>query len=1054
MDLKLSWENGAPEECRVEWFPILYAQWYSHSMRSVHVNTIGKAGRSAEYTAQHLTYMYESHYCQKGSYCYSGQDASIHSKAYGDHLGILLLCFTTSNRGRGCSFNWTSTPGNFAEISKFLGDSETPAPASNEELDDADPDDFFALEEDYLADVEQKIENDPNVEETVELDAAELIRDEDHALIEASEVDVVPPASGGSQLLSHPELQKWALAFNRVYGIFVCMTCQGGLAIDQLHRHLSVQSSKCMRPNPEVNQKVPYKELTMQHEFRPIPPCEKDLQSQIRATLALLGASGELATAAELKIQWQASKDPSPVEGVYMFENAQRCLSPGCGAVLVDSVYEHNKLHKSRTAPQYEQKVHAQSLLLTKTSRYYRHVSGEIPANIPQTGPSSITLEALQAQTLPSADVEAVQALRKNDLHRFTITVAHQRLGVPEFHARFKKEGLPALLDPPKKWSAATIERLDLIQRVTSRADIEAFQKSPGTLREQILVHTRYGFTFSPFFYRSASPRSQAKNPVFTIPRTSENYLPMQRQLVYLLINIYQLGKFELLPMSDDLRERVENLVQTLRKPMRREDRAGQAAFRDVLDAVYFPPTHQWSSERGLGTVQEVLLAIKCMGTRSRAMSAADLIPPMAAKLQFFLRLRAIAKLQPNFEKLTAKEAYDLSSTFCEQYLNELCPSPYSGVRQWLHEFTSVVLRTPRPYNVQWTDKQHENLILEGHPISKKDYCLGIRQRLQKLEDFVREKVLFGIDVGDVRSQLDTLAEAAAAAIERPPVLSANSENSVVGSNPQSDVFAAKVLAQGHLALSAGGALDRGKTMRWREDVRRAFYDTHALVHTTEGLPGRGTEDHVLELRDMVYEPVYHAFAITPVVRKTQDTKNVIRLLPEAVSVLLYILIRIVRPLECLAHLRFESGTDKRELLRLYDTNVWAIGGQQMKSRSLSKNLATWLGAAPGMPGFDFRMGIKLYRHFATALDRDLGGLKRDASHNIGDYQAGRVAATSHRNYAVEKGLENFEPRKLQIQKSLDWHRAFISARTRLYNVGSRSNQMIVSFKAAVGFFS
>ncbi|KAJ7065098.1 hypothetical protein B0H15DRAFT_807743 [Mycena belliarum] len=797
----------------------------------------------SSFASQHLT-------AEEGALCiYQGPDevAWYQSPQFWQHNFLIA---------NSCSSNGTSTPGNFAEIRISFGDSETPAPGSNEHLNDADPndtdpDDFLALEEGYLADVEQKIENNPNIE-TVEPDAAELI---------------------GSQLLSHPELQKWVLTFNRIHVIFLCTTCQGGLAIDQLYRHLSMQSSK----------------------------------------LASLGVSGELTTAAELKIQWQASKDSSPIEGIFMFDNTQNCLFPSCVAVLVDSVYEHNKLHKAGPAPQYERKVHAQSLLLTKTTRHYCQVSGAILANIPQTGPSSITLEALQAQTLPSADVEAVQALRKNDLHRFTIIVAHQHLGVPKFHAQFKRDGLPALL--PKRLSMGlsvmAIEQLDLIQLATSRANIEAFQKSPGTLREQILVHT--------------SLRSQAKNLAFTVPLKPGKYIPMQREL--------------LLPMSDDLQEHIENLIQTLRacsggpprqdrrsaktygmilavpaqlsgppkqalrKPTRRcgeEDLMGQAAFWDVLDAVYFPPTHQWYCSRGP-------FGDQMYGNRVQGDEHSKSYSSNGSKAT--ISYCAIAKLQPNFEKLTAKEAYDLSSKFCEHYLNELCPSPYSG-------------------------------------------------RLQKLEDFVREKVLFGINVGDVHSQLDTLANVAATAIGGPPVLSASSENSVVGSNPQSDVD-----------------LDQGKTMCWRKDVHHAFYDTHTMVHTTVGLPKCGKEDQVLELRDTLYKPVHHALAITPVVWKTQDTKNVIHLLPKAVLQLLYILIRIVRPLKCIAHLCFKPGTNAHELLQLYNSNVWAIGGQQMKGGSLSQNLVTWLCTAPGMPGFDFHMGLKLYRHFMTALDCNLGGL-------------------------------------------------------------------------------
>nr|GAT49173.1 predicted protein [Mycena chlorophos] len=339
-----------------------------------------------------------------------------------------------------------------------------------------------------------------------------------------------------------------------------------------------------------------------------------------------------------------------------------------------------------------------------------------------------------------------------------------------------------------------------------------------------------------------------------------------------------------------------------------------------------------------------------------------------------------------------------------------------------MHTFTATALKLPRPYLVQWMDDQNKNVLLNGHQISIEQYFSGIRERAQQLQNLVEKQVLFGIDVGNVETVLEQLLLKAADS-SRIPILLVDSDRK---GNPQSRTFLVQLKQQGHLFDATTGLFDPTKTKPWLDLVLHTMQDLHSLVHVTQGLPGRGTEDHALNLSDILYNPDEQAIGIAPQVRKTEDSKSIFRQLSRLVSRLLFIMLRIIRPVELLAVVgcKIVPDTAQSQVMEMYQTKVWVVGGREMTSKMFSKDLAAWSRQGPNLPGLDFDMGLKLYRHFAVALDRKLlGGLMSDPFFDIGDYQAGRVKTTSHRSYAVQKGWHPTEGWKLQIQKSEDWRK-------------------------------
>ena len=144
--------------------------------------------------------------------------------------------------------------------------------------------------------------------------------------------------------------------------------------------------------------------------------------------------------------------------------------------------------------------------------------------------------------------------------------------------------------------------------------------------------------------------------------------------------------------------------------------------------------------------------------------------------------------------------------------------------------------------------------------------------------------------------------------------------------------------------------------------------------------------------------------------------KEILRVFPRVVSNFIFILIRVVRPVEILfiaKHLVLAS--ERIKMTTAYGSSLWASLGAPMQSITMRASLAHFL-ALPREDGnriFDFPLNVRIYRQLTAALQRHhLPGSFKYTQHiaqsqtSVGDMQAGRTEATSHQHYTVEKSYE------------------------------------------------
>jgi hypothetical protein len=153
--------------------------------------------------------------------------------------------------------------------------------------------------------------------------------------------------------------------------------------------------------------------------------------------------------------------------------------------------------------------------------------------------------------------------------------------------------------------------------------------------------------------------------------------------------------------------------------------------------------------------------------------------------------------------------------------------------------------------------------------------------------------------------------------------------------------------------------------------------------------------------------------------------KNILRLLPYRVARILFILLRVVRPIQLMPLMKFvvPAGQKNAEAaMSLYGTRIFVSWNSAWSSSLLSHILKAWFKEHLGFP-----MGLRMYRHFATALQRKyIKYLRHNDPESIqeaADGQAGRTERTGDGHYAVEKGQSSTEARIRNFELvSAYWH--------------------------------
>lgn len=329
--------------------------------------------------------------------------------------------------------------------------------------------------------------------------------------------------------------------------------------------------------------------------------------------------------------------------------------------------------------------------------------------------------------------------------------------------------------------------------------------------------------------------------------------------------------------------------------------------------------------------------------------------------------------------------------------------------------------------------------MIQGNKITKDAFTEKLREGLDELETFVEETVLFGISLDAIGVSCKLHDSMDSGDDTTPDYGPFSSPDSKTLDNPDSDkFFRALVKLGGRSPCHKAGEnieWDHAKSMKWEADIHHALQHLYLQIHCTGGLAGRGTEEALLNYTNEEFgsrrhlrvlkgtcgfDHNYHKGALV-----TGMYKNVFRLLPYRVARILFILLRIIRPIQLMALLIFIVPAGKQHVQNataLYKTRIFVSWNKAWTNSLLSSILMAWFKKNLGFP-----MGLRMYRHFATALQRRyIKYLKHDNPKSIqgfADAQAGRTQKTSFLNYAIEKNKSIPESRIHDFELvSAYWH--------------------------------
>lgn len=198
--------------------------------------------------------------------------------------------------------------------------------------------------------------------------------------------------------------------------------------------------------------------------------------------------------------------------------------------------------------------------------------------------------------------------------------------------------------------------------------------------------------------------------------------------------------------------------------------------------------------------------------------------------------------------------------------------------------------------------------------------------------------------------------------------------------NPQSTVFFDALFKRQQLGLQScqdGRILfDKELALQWIASIDDAMRQFFPISHNTT-ISGRGTEAESLRpanndigRRNVIFDPEAGTGAYDADYHKGQartgSHKHILRHMPYEVFRILYILVRIVRPIEFFFVCRAFVPVDGRAKVHdAYANHVFATFGSTWKSRTMSSSLEAFFQDVAGFP-----MGLRENRHFSIALQR------------------------------------------------------------------------------------
>ncbi|KJA14729.1 hypothetical protein HYPSUDRAFT_59206 [Hypholoma sublateritium FD-334 SS-4] len=360
-----------------------------------------------------------------------------------------------------------------------------------------------------------------------------------------------------------------------------------------------------------------------------------------------------------------------------------------------------------------------------------------------------------------------------------------------------------------------------------------------------------------------------------------------------------------------------------------------------------------------------------------------------------------------------------------QKHLQDHNMSPFAALRDLLHRTSVVSKSTPRPDMIWW---RGDTVTVGKISVDTLKYKEFLQTKLQETEKFVKQNILLGLFT---LQELDKCCNLS----ELKDLSSRDNEEDVPGNgilldirdgnfdNEDSDQFFHKLLQHRKLDIKqdASGNLVFGRTtgMNWISDIDKALGDVQFLCHATQG-PGVDQE------RTGGFRTGYHKGAFI-----TGQHKEILRLLPYRVYRLLWILVRVIRPIELVVLFDLLIKHENRQAVILaYRQRIWVSYGRAWSPAQLSDNLKFCMERGMGA-----KMGARIYRHFSIAIQQhypetNYGRFETTAAEQarfhsaVVDLMAGHIPDVADMNYARVQDILTKPGLKAAFVRVLkDWHK-------------------------------
>jgi len=381
---------------------------------------------------------------------------------------------------------------------------------------------------------------------------------------------------------------------------------------------------------------------------------------------------------------------------------------------------------------------------------------------------------------------------------------------------------------------------------------------------------------------------------------------------------------------------------------------------------------------------------------------------------------------------------------WCNKYLTEGEPTPYAHIRNAMRVVSSAVRNGRKTAQIRWLSDT--SLWLNGKVIDLDVYSSFVRFQLDYLETFIRDKILFGETLEKLGIDIDFTKLNDNGDVETMgygPILS-TAELSLKSNGDAQKLFD-KLEECGMIKRSDDGVKwDLLEAELWIANIHKAVSFLQILVHISQGSAGRCTEETKMQCtnssvgrRHLFVTPGLNTLCIWSNywkgTTKAGTIKEVLRVLPYQVSRLVFVMVRLVRPVSLFYIARHTVLASARPaLLSTYSTMLWATLASSLNATQIYDNCVSFF-ASPyrDRPSpFEFELGTRMHRQFVVAVQRKtipksplysptMSGV------SIGDLQAGRSAQTLQQNYAVEQCTISREKEFIEhyIFYSQLWHK-------------------------------